>query len=96
MNKFSDRFVTVFFQSGGVIREKVKILNEAITAAKIGAVYTQFRKDGVTKAFLDATNDKEFKRAEKFIVDINDCYPRGQFEWESNAVENVIERYKNG
>jgi hypothetical protein len=93
LQEFSERFVLIFFQSGGSFNDRIDMLNKAIKIAGIDAIYTQQPKNG--KAFFQVPNEEEFKKAENFKDEILKCWPLGQFEWEASAVKRVIENYRN-
>jgi hypothetical protein len=94
MSNLSDSVVLHYFQGWGQsIGCRIDILNEAVKAAGINAVFNQYEEDG---KLIAGWEGKGGERAIQFRRDLDMCFPLGKFEDESAAIEGVIAEYKGG
>ena len=92
IEKMARKILLHYLQSWGQsVEERRQILNEAV---KFVGIKAEFIQDG-DRVGWEHKKDGEGKRASKFRLEIESCWPKGQFEWEHTAICNVLSKYKN-
>jgi len=81
--------VGYYFQSRGqLLEERILALKGAAEMARVEVVFT-IENDQIIPHYPPLSPWLEFRRA------LESCWPRGQFEWEVAAVQDVIRNYYN-
>lgn len=80
-----------FFQNWGQsLQERVDALNKAIELAGFKGIKAQVNDEG-----WDISGPEELLNLFKqFYQELKTCFPKGQFEWEEEAVRQVIIKYQ--
>jgi hypothetical protein len=91
MNDLATRIVLHYFQNWGQpLQERIDTLNEAVTFVGIKAKFIQNERG----ASWSSDDEKESQRAKEFRMNLNKCFPQGQFELEVKVVEGILQEYK--
>jgi len=86
-----NKVVLNFFQHWGQsLQERVDALNEAIELAGFTGVKAEANDKGWT---ISGTKENE-ELFKQFYQELKTCFPKGQFEWEEEAVRQVIKKYQ--
>lgn len=86
-----NKVVVNFFQHWGQsLQERVDALNEAIELAGFTGVKAEANDKGWT---ISGTKENE-ELFKQFYQELKTCFPKGQFEWEEEAVRQVILKYQ--
>jgi len=86
-----NKVILDFFQNWGQsLQERADALNEAIELAGFEGVKAQANETGWAISGSEGTQDL-FK---EFYQELKSCFPKGQFEWEEEAVRQVIMKYQ--
>jgi hypothetical protein len=90
MTDVAEDIVLSFFQCWGQDRDKrLKSLNDAI--ASIGIKGEFISKDD--EIVFTANTNEEIIRGKRFYEDLSKCWPKGRFEAERDAVEEVLRKH---
>ena len=96
--EIAEKTLLMYLQSWGqCVSKRVEALNNAVQAAGIEATFEQ-KEDDPASAGWRSANEEHAKMAIEFRKELKGCWPKGQFEWERDAVYNLVIKYreKNG
>lgn len=86
-----NKVILDFFQNWGQpLQERVDALNEAIELAGFKGVKAEADEKGWT---ISGTKENE-ELFKQFYQELKACFPKEQFEWEEEAVRQVILKYQ--
>jgi hypothetical protein len=97
LKELSERFLLSCLQdNGSSVEEKIRLLNEVVSACGIKAEFVQYSDNGQLVSGWNGKKQKDLKRAQKLRKELERAWPLGQFEWEAERILDIIEKYKHG
>ena len=86
-----NKVVLDFFQHRGQsLQDRVNALNEAIELAGFIGVRAEITDNG----WSIYGPEESMELFKEFYQELKGCFPKGQFEWEEEAVRQVIKKYQ--
>ena len=86
-----NKVVLNFFQQWGqLLQDRVDALNEAIELAG----FTGVRAEVTDSGWSIYGPEEKMELFKQFYRELKGCYPKGQFEWEEEAVRQTIVKYQ--